>query len=261
MGDQARFDPRSVLPPRPALPAGAVPAKPAGPVEKAPKPMNDTRARVVRLVSWFGLMAAGVVSIVPMLLFAVQEMNTWALANASPAEARAALTGDWAQSNSPDYLEAVAEQSLRQPVVDEASAYVAAKRAASLDPSRAFAWAMLAYLETRHTDGKVNPEVVYGITKSMDACPLCDQELVRWRFNFVLAHWDQMPEEVRKRAFEQADLLRWIGPNAEFLAEMRIKAQLNGIPFDAYRAGVDTPARSWDIAPSAQLRRVQAPPA
>jgi hypothetical protein len=56
-----------------------------------------------------------------------------------------------------------------------------------------------------------------------------------------------MPEPMRRRAFEHADLLRWIGPNAEFLAEMRVKAKQNGIPFDDYRAAVETPVRTWDI--------------
>ena len=65
----------------------------------------------------------------------------------------------------------------------------------------------------------------------------------------------------RARAFEHADLLRWIGPNAEFLAEMRYKAGLKGIPFDAYRAQVKTPAPAWDIAPNAELRSMRQSPA
>ena len=70
-----------------------------------------------------------------------------------------------------------------------------------------------------------------------------------------------MPEAIRARAFEHADLLRWIGPNAEFLAEMRYKAGLNGIPFDTYRAQVKTPAPAWDIAPNAELRGMRQSPA
>lgn len=89
----------------------------------------------------------------------------------------------------------------------------------------------------------------------MDACPLCSQELIAWRFNFVLANWTSIPDPLRRRAFEHADLLRWIGPNAEFLAEMRVKAKQNGIPFDEYRAAVATPVRTWDITAEANRPR------
>jgi hypothetical protein len=56
-----------------------------------------------------------------------------------------------------------------------------------------------------------------------------------------------------------AKLLGRIGPNEEFLAEMRVKARLNGIAFDAYRAAVNTPVRTWDITPAAELRAASGP--
>ena len=166
-----------------------------------------------------------------------------------PAGVTQALQHDWSHSTAPDYVETLAELAMQMPVADTGSAYVAASRATELDSSRAFAWAQLAYLETRRASGKVNEASLNALTRSMDACPLCDDTLIGWRLNFVLANWTAIPEPLRKRAFEQADVLRWIGPNAEFLAEMRIKARQNGIPFDAYRAAVNTPARTWDIGP------------
>ncbi len=237
--DKTPYDPRSAQ------------AEVNPPAVDAATPVVENR--LFRVASWFGLMALGAVAIVPMLGYAWQNVAIWALVNSSPAETRAALLADWSGSTSPEYLEAVAELSLQQPRVDEASAFLAARRATQLDPSRAFAWAMLAYLETRQKGGKVNDVALVALTKSMDACPLCDQDLIRWRFNYVLTNWAGMPEAIRNRAFEHADLLRWIGPNAEFLAEMRYKAGLSGIPFDAYRARVKTPARTWDIAPNAGL--------
>ena len=103
----------------------------------------------------------------------------------------------------------------------------------------------------KRAGGKVNQESLAALTRSMDACPLCDQELVAWRFNFVLANWTSIPDPLRRRSFEHADLLRWIGPNAEFLAEMRVKAIQSRIPFDEYRSAVDTPVRTWDITSEA----------
>lgn len=210
--------------------------------------------------AWFSLMALGVASVAPMAWFAWERIDAWGLANATPAAQRVALTNDWSDVQSPDYLETIAEISLNQSIPDEGAAYVAAKRVVELDPSRGFAWATLAYLDTRNAGGAVNDAALESLTRSMDVCPLCDQALIRWRFNFVLAHWNYVPEVLRKRAFEHADILRWTGDNAEFIAEMRFKARLEGIPFDAYRAAVDTPARSWDIAPAARLPSVNLPP-
>jgi hypothetical protein len=85
----------------------------------------------------------------------------------------------------------------------------------------------------------------------MDACPLCSEDLIRWRFNFVLANWSAMPEAIRTRSFEHAEFLSWSGEHAEFLAEMRIKSDIAGIPFDTYRAAVKTPANSWILTPDA----------
>lgn len=165
VADTSPFNPRSVL-------AATQPPPPA-----EPKPGVDLR--LARIAAWFGLMALGVATMAPMLGFAWQNVTTWSLVNAGPAGVKAALASDWSTSNDPDFLETMAELSLAQPAPDEATAYVAAKRATQLDPSRASAWATLAYLETRQMGGTVNEAALDALTKSMDACPLCDQALIR----------------------------------------------------------------------------------
>ena len=222
-------------------------------------PREKSRAkRAGGYFAWIGLMAGGVAVIAPLSHFTLQEAETLMLLQADDAAAARALEQDWSHSASPDYVETLSELGLRIPVVDTGSAYVAAKRATQLDPSRASAWATLAYLETKRASGKVNSAALDALTKSMDACPLCSEELIGWRLNFVLSNWASVPEPLRRRAFEHADLLRWIGSNAEFLAEMRIKARQSGIPFDAYRAAVNTPARTWDIGPAPQSKAAKA---
>lgn len=231
---------------------------PAAKKIKAAKPAKERTGKAERaggFFIWVALLTGGVAAIAPMSHFTIQEMETWSLLQANDATVARTLEQDWPHSTSPDYLEALAELGLQLPVVDTGSAYVAAQRATAIDPSRAFAWAELAYLEMKRADDKVNKASLDALTKSMDACPLCDEELIAWRFNFVLTNWNSIPEALRRRAFEHADLLRWIGANAEFLAEMRIKARQNGIPFDAYRAAVNTPARTWDIGPQARAAK------
>jgi hypothetical protein len=153
---------------------------------------------------------------------------------------------------STDYLEALAELAVQPETENLEAAHAAAQAAVQADPSRAHAWALLAYLETRKA-GKVTPAALKALTSSMDACPLCDQDLIRWRFNFVLANWSAISEETRRRAFDEADILRWTGQHSEFLAEMRLKALGAGVPFDEFRSAVATPVRIWDagLAPEA----------
>ena len=226
----------------------------------APRPVRaKSRAqRAVGVFTWIGLLTLGVAAIAPISHFTLVEAQTVMLQHADDAAAEQALEIDWSQSTSPNYVETVSELAMQMPAVDTGSAYVAASRTVELDPSRAFAWAQLAQLEARRASGKINAASLEALSKSMDACPLCSDELIGWRLNFVLANWESIPEALRRKAFEHADLLRWVGPNAEFLAEMRIKASQNGIPFDAYRAAVNTPARTWDIGPEAQANVVKA---
>ncbi len=196
---------------------------------------------------WAALLVGGILALAPIAQFSLHEVETAALTHADDATIVSALEQDWPHSTSADRLETLSELSLQLPTPDTGSAYAAAQRATQIDPSRAFAWASLAWLETKRGSGTVNPAAINALTKSMDACPLCDEGLIRWRFNFVLANWQAMPEAVRHRVFEQADLLRWNGPNAEFLADMRAKAWSAGVPFDSYRAAVNTPVHAWDI--------------
>ena len=161
---------------------------------------------------------------------------------------RSEFANPWPDRASAAWLETLAELGLQVEPQETERALQAAIRATARDPSRAGAWALQAYLESKRA-GQVNAAALEALSKSMAACPLCSDELVRWRFNFVLANWAVIPDDIRRKAFEQADVLRWIGDNGEFLAEMRIKAKQAGIPFDEYRSAVNTPVRTWDLAP------------
>lgn len=212
-------------------------------------------ARVGGLVIWAALLFLGVAAIPPMISLVRDEARTLSLLAASDAEILETLATDWSAGAPPALLEALSERSLLLPKPDFGSAEAAARKAVEADSTRAHVWARLAWLETQKIGGRVNDAVLEALTQSMDACPLCSQELIAWRFNLVLANWTSIPDPLRRRAFEHADLLRWIGPNAEFLAEMRVKAKQNGIPFDEYRRAVETPVRTWDISAEANRPR------
>lgn len=218
----------------------------AAKVARAPK-ASTPGASAIGMVVWAVLLFTGVLAIPPMITLVKDEAATLTLLSASDDDVVNTLATEWSAGAPPAWLEVLSERSLNLPKPDLASSEAAARKAVEADPSRAHVWARLAWLETQKIGGRVNDAALSALTKSMDACPLCSQELIAWRFNFVLANWTAIPDPIRRRAFEHADLLRWIGPNAEFLAEMRVKANQNGIPFDAYRSAVDTPVRTWDI--------------
>jgi hypothetical protein len=226
----------------------------AAAVGSAPK-SSAPASRVGGLVVWAALLFMGVAAIPPMITLVKDEAATLTLLSASDDDVVNTLATDWSAGAPPAWLELLSERSLNLPKPDLASSEAAARKAVEADPSRAHVWARLAWLETQKIGGRVNDAALTALTKSMDACPLCSQELIAWRFNFVLANWTAIPDPLRRRAFEHADLLRWIGPNAEFLAEMRVKALQNRIPFDEYRSAVDTPVRTWDISAEANRPR------
>ncbi|HOY79036.1 MAG TPA: hypothetical protein PLN33_14570 [Hyphomonadaceae bacterium] len=226
------------------------------PLAKAPSEQSH-QAVAADNVGWAAMLVTGVIAIGVLVHFTLQQANTQLLQQADNASIAQTMAQDVSQSQSPEYAETLAELAMQLPTPDEGSAYAAATRATELDASRARAWAQLAYLETRRASGNVNEASLNALDRSMNACPLCSQELVAWRFNFVLTNWHAIPDPLRRRAFEQADILRWAGQNAEFLGKMRVKARENGIPFDAYRVAVKTPARTWDIDPSVLAKAEQ----
>lgn len=216
-----------------------------------PKPASEPVSageRAGRLVLWAVLLLVGVGTLAPIIRYAGTALRDTALVQADEATIRRQLSQTWSPFQSADYLETLSELALQLPTPETDRALEAARRAVAADPSRAFAWTTIAYLESEKA-GRATPEAIEALGKSMDACPFCSVDLVRWRFNFVLSNWDVIPDAMRRRAFEQADMLRWTPGNGEFLGDMQARAERADLPYDAYRAAVKTPLSSWDIAP------------
>ena len=219
-------------------------ANAAAPASKSP-PQSLLAGRAML---WTAALLIGAGTLLPIAGFTSRELRTWSLVHADDQTIRTELAATWPDRASAGWLETLAELGLQVEPQETERAMQAAVRATARDPSRAGAWALQAYLETRKAK-QVNAAALQALSKSMAACPLCSEDLVRWRFNFVLANWASIPDDMRRKAFEHADRLRWMGDNGEFLAEMRIKATQAGIPFDQYRSAVNTPVRTWDLAP------------
>jgi hypothetical protein len=203
--------------------------------------------RMGAALQWAGLLVIGGLTLAPVIETASREFSRYLLVQADATAVATKLAAP-ASSRTPDEQEVLSELALLLDPANADQAMAAAKDAVTLDADRPFVWARIAWLESEKAHG-VNAASLDALKRSMELCPLCDQSLVRWRFNFVLAHWNATPDDLRHKAFEQADILRWRGDNAEFLAEMRVKALQAGIPFDEYRMAVNTPVRTWDLGP------------
>ncbi len=215
---------------------------------QAPETQADRDARTRSIAIWILLLVIGGGALVPVIFAAGRELSVYSLSTADNVSITQRLEQDVPASASAAYLEGLSELHLAAGEGNAERALLAARRAVEKDPGRPYAWATIAFLESR--DGKATPAAFEALEKSMDACPVCSAELIRWRLNFVLTNWSTAPEALRRKAFEHADLLRWSGDSGEFLAEMRIKAIQADVPFDEYRAAVNTPVRSWDIGPA-----------
>ena len=108
------------------------------------------------------------------------------------------------------------------------------------------AWALLSYARTRAA-GEFSSSAADALRNSIQYCPLCDAPLLRWRLVFVMANWTETPEQIRVSVFEGADFLRWWHLDGNFLGNARTTALQQGIPFDEYRANVNTPVRANEI--------------
>lgn len=120
------------------------------------------------------------------------------------------------------------------------------ERALASAPSDYQAWAFLAFVRQQSTD-RFTAAVDADLNRSFEACPYCDKSLLRWRFTFVLANWDDVSEVNRMHAFSGADFLRWWHLDYDYLEDVRQAAMARNIPFDTYRRKIDTPARPNEI--------------
>lgn len=202
----------------------------------------------MKAVAWALLMGAGLAALAPVIEATSVRLSDQLLLQGDESATAATLAQELPANASADYYETLSELAMDARPADPGIARAAAERAVAIDPSRAQVWARIAWLDYLDTH-TVTPEAVDALNRSIEACPLCDADLVRWRFNFVLANWASVPETLRHKVFEGADLLRWAGEpsDADFLAEMRTKATAAGIPYDQYRAAVATPVKSWDV--------------
>ena len=108
------------------------------------------------------------------------------------------------------------------------------ERAMEEDQLQPLAYAIMSYLHTKDA-GELTSEAIAALQRSVEICRLCDnQELLRWRLEFVLRNWEAMPEDLRQAATEGADVLRWRYEDEEFLAEQDAYALRNAVPFTEY---------------------------
>ena len=115
------------------------------------------------------------------------------------------------------------------------------ERAIKKDELQPLAYVIMSYLHAKDA-GALTPEAIAALQRSVEICRLCDnQELLRWRLEFVLRNWEAIPEDLRQAAIEGADVLRWRYEDEEFLAEQDAFALRNSVPFIEYIEALESP--------------------
>ncbi len=146
----------------------------------------------------------------------------------------------------PQYLFALAEEVLHITDKFDAENIKLIEAALKKDPEDAFAWANYSYLKTR-ISGQLDNQAAEALRTSIRLCRLCDRTLIKWRLEYVLASWNDVPEDIRLAVFEGADVLRWWHLDYEYLRTLRLKAEAANIPFLTYQRRVGTKIRPQEI--------------
>ena len=146
----------------------------------------------------------------------------------------------------PQYLFALAEEVLHITDQFDAENIKLIETALKKDPADPFAWANYSYLQTR-LSGQLDNQATEALRTSIQLCRLCDRTLIKWRLEYVLAAWNDVPEDVRLAVFEGADVLRWWHLDYEYLRKLRLKAEAKNIPFLTYQRRVGTKIRPQEI--------------
>ncbi len=124
--------------------------------------------------------------------------------------------------------EYLAERAVRLPSPDAYSARVHIVQALHKDSDRPYAWAHLAYLESRRA-GRTTQDTINALRQSIRACPSCDANLAIWRAEFILADWWRMPADLQKAASDELNDRLLQPEHAERAAAIRSRALALGI--------------------------------
>ena len=151
----------------------------------------------------------------------------------------------------PDYLIALAEKIAADSSDQDAVALRLVHEALERNPQTPFGWALVAFLETRLV-GELTPAGETALQTSIDLCRLCDEDLIKWRLEFVMSYWDVVDEEIRLAVFEGADLLRWWHLDYKYLEDARALAEQADIPFRRYQSLINTPVRPQEVGRTPQ---------
>lgn len=173
-----------------------------------------------------------------------QERSVSAATQTSPEVIADILNED--TNASPEYLIRLAEELVAKGPENDETARALLTRALEIDEGRPFAWTLLAFVETRRT-GRFNEDAKQAFDRSLEVCPYCEKDLLRWRLEFIISHWDDVSAETRDRVFRGADFLRWWYMDHEFLQTQKERAAARGIPFVAYQRAVNSKVRPEEI--------------
>jgi len=149
-------------------------------------------------------------------------------------------------AGTPDQKISLAEALIQSDPSKDAVALYLLRSALEDDPKRPFALALIAFSQSRLAE-TFTPDAEAALRESIAICPFCNRDLLKWRLEYVLANWIDVPDDLRLQVFEGADFLRWWHLEYDYLKRTRNLAEAEGIPFAFYQKRIDTPVRPNEI--------------
>ena len=202
---------------------------------EAPEPSTNPAflVRVQRILSDHRFLKAALLlllatSTLAMFSFTGSAFKTNQLLTASDETIEAILSAEAQPTRNAAYHEFLAERAAALEIPDIFSAKLNVRKALEINPHNPYAWAHLAYLIT-FTEEAVTPEAIEALKQSIYHCLYCDIELSKWRLEYMLANWQQLPDEIHAEARHHATLLKAYPGEHAYLRDKIIRARPNDI--------------------------------
>lgn len=168
------------------------------------------------------------VSALSMCSFTGDALRTYRLSTASDETVQAILADAKQPTRSSAYHEQLAERASGLETPDTFSAQENILKALAISSNSPYAWAHLAYLRTVRA-GNVTSGAVEALGQSIRRCLYCDNELIRWRLEYMLANWDELPDGFQVHARQHADILKADPLQHSYLRDIIIRARFQDI--------------------------------
>ena len=184
---------------------------------------------------------AGLLAVSAMVMWNLtgRALATYQLMHMSDAGIQSILSAEEQPTRSAAFHELLAERAVALEPPDIYSAEQNVLKSLTLNRHSPYAWAHLAYLQTIR-QGQPTESALLALEQSIRRCMYCDIRLVKWRLEYMLTYWDQLPARIQAEARHHARIIN---------ADPAQHDYLRGTLTRAGRLGIDLGIETSSLAP------------